>query len=126
MKRDPDVVRNLLLALERDSEHNRFSSKELPEIPSVPPAVVLAHFSLLAEAGYLTRAIDQYGSSPRKDKYSISWTGYDFLDSVRDDGIWAKTKDTARKAGGQTFEILVDVAKALISAKASELLGVSA
>lgn len=126
MKRDPDIVRNLLLALEKDSTNNSFSTKELPVIEGVSPAVVLAHATLLIEANFLTKAMDQYGTSPRRDKFSISWSGYDFLDSVRDEGVWHKTKETARKAGGQTFDILIDVARAVIAAKAKELLGVAA
>jgi len=125
MKRDPDIIRNLLLALEKESPNNSFSSKELPELADIPAAKVLAHFTLLIEAKFVMQAIDQYGISPRRDKYSISWSGYDFLDSVRDEGVWKKTKETAQQAGGQTFEILIDVARAVIVAKAKELLGVA-
>jgi hypothetical protein len=56
----------------------------------------------------------------------ITWHGYDFLDSIRDEKIWAATKEGARKAGGFTVDILLDLSKALIKRGVEQHLGFSA
>ena len=45
---------------------------------------------------------------------ALTWDGHDFLDSVRDEEIWRRTKEGAKAAGGFTFDIIKDLAKGLI------------
>lgn len=47
----------------------------------------------------------------------LTWSGYDFLDSVRDLAIWRETKEGVKKAGGFTVDIVVAVGKFLIKEK---------
>jgi hypothetical protein len=53
----------------------------------------------------------------------LTWAGHDFLDSVRDDGVWRKTKSGAEAAGGFTIDLLAGLAKAILKAKIKELSG---
>ena len=122
MKRDMDLIRDLLIALEAEYETNTFSTQSLPEIGSYSPKVVLAHFNILKTAGFIDRYHDAYGVGPKLDKHSITHAGYDFLDSVRDPEIWRKTKEAGRKAGGWTLELFGVFAKGLSKMKFDQLL----
>ena len=55
---------------------------------------------------------------------SLTWQGYDFLDSVRSPEVWQKTKDAAKKVGGVGFDILIEIAKAYGKQLAQEKLGI--
>jgi hypothetical protein len=55
----------------------------------------------------------------------ITWQGHDFIDSVRDDKIWAETKDTAKKAGGWTLSLLSEIAKAVIKENITKHTGIN-
>jgi hypothetical protein len=55
---------------------------------------------------------------------SLTWEGHDFLDSVRDPKIWAKTKSGALAAGGFTVDLLKELAKGFIKKQIEERTGV--
>ena len=102
MKRDMDLVRELLLKLESwptgrgDNVIIQPSDPKLSEGHSVHE--IDYHLDLLMEAGFITgpRSQPMEGIMFRH----LSWQGHDFLDSVRDPKIWAKTKKGAEDAGG--------------------------
>lgn len=75
-------------------------------------AALVEHVALLSEAGLLS-VID--ASSHDGGHYIIqrlTWTGHEFLDSVRDDGLWKKAKEHVLKPGASwTFDILKEWAK---------------
>ena len=54
----------------------------------------------------------------------LTWNGHDFLDSIRDPKIWAKTKSGAAAAGGFTVDLLKDLAKGLVRKQIEEYTGV--
>lgn len=124
MMRDMDIIRTLLLELEANFDSNIFSTKSLPAVEGYSSEVVLAHFNLLLGAGFVERYRDAYGVGPLKDKHSLTQSGYDFLDSIRDDEIWRATKDSAKSVGGFTLDILGDIAKGLIRTKIKQHAGV--
>ncbi|ARW15261.1 hypothetical protein S101446_00120 [Komagataeibacter europaeus] len=51
---------------------------------------------------------------------ALSWKGQEFLDTIRDDSIWKKTKE---KAGSASFDILTAVAKAVLKDRIKSLTG---
>lgn len=74
------------------------------------PELVHYNLRLLADAGYLDMARTQFAGS--FNIRGLSWAGHDFLDSVRDAEVWRRTRDGAVSAGGFTFDLLKDLAKA--------------
>ncbi|HTV34223.1 MAG TPA: DUF2513 domain-containing protein [Methylocella sp.] len=130
MKRDMDLIRELLL---------RFEALDIPPgvvrmlHPSNPFFAVEGftdreighHLRMLVSAGFVETA----GSMPFGHDGSIvfrqiSWQGHDFLDSVRDPKIWEKTKSGAEAAGGFTVDLLKDLAKGFIRKQIEEYTGV--
>ncbi|MFM0518424.1 DUF2513 domain-containing protein [Caballeronia jiangsuensis] len=79
------------------------------------------HLSLIERAGL----IDTGGLRPMIGIgfRSLSWSGHDFLDSVRSPDVWDKTKQVASAAGGFTVELLVFAAKTYPEGKIKGLFG---
>ena len=107
MKRDMDLARSIMLALEESSGEQGWVDIE---IEGRTPAEISYHVMLLHESG-LIKALD--ASSFGKDDWKperLTWEGHEFLESSRDEGIWKKAKKImVEKAGGITFELLKQV-----------------
>jgi hypothetical protein len=123
MKRDMDLVREILLKAE--ARENGYVN-DVPEISGYSEDQVGHHVYLMWQAS-LVQAADASSSdsdSPTAILISITWSGHDFLDSIRDPEIWKQTKDIARQAGGFSFELLGDLAKGLVKTQIKRLTGV--
>lgn len=40
----------------------------------------------------------------------ITWYGHDFLDSLRNDGVWSQTKEKLKPVGSISFEVIKSIA----------------
>ncbi|PWE32440.1 hypothetical protein DDZ14_10270 [Maritimibacter sp. 55A14] len=75
---------------------------------------------LSAEDAYQLLLMRDAGLIEGKDAglglFRITNAGHDFLDAVRDEGIWEKTKSRIVKAGGSaTLDVVKEIAVSLIS-----------
>lgn len=125
MKRDMDLIRDLLLAIEDHPELDGFGMFQFegPEDLGIADRSFEEfhyHLVMLIEAGLVNGELTM--QSPIISK--LTWQGHDFLDSVRDPVIWLATKDGAKKAGGFSLELLGALAKGLIKKKIEEHTGV--
>lgn len=125
MTRDMDLVRELLLAIDRDPVFDGLHQME-PDAPD-PLGIteytyeqVAYHLTLLIEAGMVV------GKSGMRMPIitRLTWQGHDFLDSVRDPEIWAKTKKGALAAGGFTIDLIADLAKGFLKKQIEDRTGV--
>ncbi len=119
MKRDMDLVRTILLTVEKTGT-TPIDWIDGFKIEGYDDEFVSYHVWLLAQAGFL-EALDrstQEGFS--YDPRCLTWYGAEFLDTIRDPEIWAGTKAGAKKAGGFSLEILGAIAKGLIKKKIKE------
>jgi hypothetical protein len=109
MKLDKELVREVLLAVEAiDKPRGMF---EL-EIPGWSDQEISYHVMLLEEAGLLS-AISVGGMNNFKWAASrLTYSGHEFLETVRDPEVWRRTKDGAEKVGGIGLGMLVEVGKA--------------
>jgi len=118
MKRDMNLIRDILLAVERNPSPTEMM-QEL-EVPGFNDDDVHYHVELLAKSGMLTaherQAIGLYAWHP----IALTWEGHDFLDAVRDPDVWAKTQKGAEAAKGFTVDLLKDLAKGLIKKQIEE------
>jgi hypothetical protein len=122
MKRDMDLVRELLLKLEAEPLDGDLYSVE-PDglgITGRTPDEIAYHLVLLIDGGLLDAKRELSGQFVAR---KLTWAGHDFLDSVRDPKIWRATKERVKEAGGFTMEILVGVAKEIISRNLVQLAG---
>ena len=105
MKRDMDLIRAMLLAIEAD-EHG-FISKV--EIPGYTQEQINYHAYLLGEAGLaeVMNVTHHEGKSPEALIRNLTWAGHEFLDSARENTIWNQAKDKINKIGGATLPIWI-------------------
>ena len=105
MKRNMDLVREILLALEAQ-EHGFAEDIELRDYSKEQ---IGFHTYLMGQAGLLT-TIDvttHADGSPSAKALSITWEGYEFLAATRQEPIYAKLKKlVVNKTGDLSYEIL--------------------
>ena len=116
MKRDLDLVRELLLQIEA--------------LPAGPPAqyrtseiedpVLLAHFELVIGAGLVNGKIAR-SQGARGDVISISgltWEGHEWIEMVRSQSVWNETKSMLLDSGGAlTYELTKIAAMTILRAR---------
>lgn len=123
MKRDIDLVRQILLSAEA-LEHGYVS--DVPKIDGYTEDQVAHHVYLMGQAGLAevadTSSMD--GTSPTALMISLTWSGHEFLDAIRDPEVWKQTKDIAGRAGGFTLDLLADLAKGLVKTQIKRITGV--
>jgi len=110
MKRDMELVRAILLAMEA-SPHG---FAPLPFTVAGYDQGVIEHHVWLMEQGQLVTAEETTAlgdASPLAMPLSITWRGHDFLDTVRTDRVWLKVKAELKdRAMSLPFELLTDLA----------------
>ena len=127
MKRDMDLIRELMLRLEAyplpSGAVSYFTADdEEMSVPECTPQEIDQHLLMIAKSGF----IDTGSSNP---SYGIAfkgltWAGHDFVDSVRDPEIWRQTKKGIEKAKGFSVDLIVAVAKGILKKKLADLSGV--
>lgn len=124
MKRDMDLIRELVLGIA--SSPSKPSWKDLTAGKSEEDAeVVLYHLSLLNEAGFVKGVRVPMRGFVLWQDLDLTWAGHDFADSVKDERVWSKTKDTLSSAGGAfTVDLMKDLAKGFVKTQIEEYTGV--
>lgn len=109
MRRDLDLIRKLILAVEdRDAEY------WVPaiEIEGYTPQQIGYHSYLIADAG-LAKGIDVSTLDDMLPNWQLSHltsAGHDFADAARSDSTWSKATTIVKdKGGGFTIDILKQV-----------------
>ena len=109
MKRDMDLVRDILLKAEAMPP----GPPVLYRVSEVEDLVLLHHLEMLIEAGLLRGKISRSQGS-RGDVIGISgltWEGHEWIETVRSDQVWDETKRTLLESeAALTFELTREVA----------------
>jgi hypothetical protein len=122
MKRDMDILRDLLLKIEEAP--GKVSWKAIVDGTDEEQKNKLQHLKLAAEAGLINGVILNTMQHWIIENIELTWEGHDFIDSIRDSEVWKKTKNGAAAAGGFTVGLLKDLAKGLIKKQIEEHTGV--
>lgn len=117
MKRDLELTRRLMLALENDDEIH---------FEGVGDRDIVYHMKLLNDAGFLlssTELITYVNGEidTTSGLYQLSWSGQEYLQALKDDTIWNKTKETAGKVGSWTFDLVKQIAIELAKEEVKKL-----
>ena len=110
MKRDMDLVRQILFEIERlcPSEAGRL---ETIEIENYDRFTIYYHLALLKEAGLVE--VEEVKTMNMQNEFyptRLTWEGHDFLDAARNDTLWKKAKAfMAEKGVGVSFDVLKGV-----------------
>jgi hypothetical protein len=111
MKRDMDLVRAILFAIEESESSNVPTDLSIPNYSKMQ---IDYHLELLSDANL----INSLGITPATERsYSmatprrLTWQGHEFLDAIRNETVWNKTKEVVKeKGGGLAFGIIRDLA----------------
>lgn len=115
MKRDDDYLRELLMEIE-SHEHCLFLVIRTMGRGS-PQEEKWFHAQLLCDQGYLFQESDS--------AYRLTAQGCEFLDSIRDEGVWSKTKQAVAETGGNaTLEITKNLASGFLKKKIADHTGI--
>lgn len=109
MNRDMDLVRALMLRAEgvepMGMAHNvQVEPWSLQE--------VFEHAEMMTKAGLLKAS---FSIGPETHLRGLTWEGHDFLDDIRDDGVWSKVKRSLASVGGTaSLEVTRQIAVAAV------------
>ena len=112
MKRNWDTIRELLSKVEECTLPTEMV--RLADFPEEKAAEISYHMALLIDAGLVKGQMVQTIGPDVKDFFAqkLTWTGHEFLDSIRSDTVWQKTKKKKKKKGLEmTFELVKEGAK---------------
>ena len=119
MKRDLDLLRNMMLRIEElDSSKHKITSASFEDLCDNASAISL-HIELLNDIGYIEIAHEVYiGSFKDFIIGRLTFDGYDYLDAVRNQSIWDKTKEKLQAIGGSaTLDIVKSLAVSVLKSQ---------
>ncbi|HFQ60910.1 MAG TPA: DUF2513 domain-containing protein [Epsilonproteobacteria bacterium] len=104
MTRDWEVIRVILSKVEENSNNFNFCDT----LEEEQKEQYVYHVELLIEAGMIKGKMKTYMSGEKDCNLDrLTWKGHDFLDAIRSDSIWDKTKNILKEKGlGMSFEII--------------------
>jgi hypothetical protein len=124
MQRDMELIRDLLLGIEQDKRLDG-TCFILPDATDNLGVIgvtknysdreIAYHIELLIEAGLVEGSKRPKFGMPNivmPNIVKLTWQGHEFLDSVRDPGIWVKTKERIGGLKGVAFSVIGELAKA--------------
>lgn len=106
MKRDMDLIRLILLEIEA----SEYEMIENFQVKGHDITDVKYNGELLYQAGMITKFYED--SIGELVAGSLTWDGCDFLDKIRDNSVWKKTKDAIKEQG---LPMIVDTIKTISS-----------
>lgn len=124
MKRDMDLIRNILLKVEELDDPPL--TKILSDIATDDDIkIMIEHLRLLIEeAGLITGIAAHTLMGSNWFSMKLTWKGHEYLDNIRDPEIWNKTKQGAQKVGSFSLDVMSGLAKGFIKKKISDHTGV--
>ena len=101
MKRDMDLIRQILLEIEKEPVLGRMISLD---IESYSPEEASYHVMILNEAGLIeATALDGHRWIPKR----LTWQGHEFLDAARSEKVWKRAIETIKdKIGSVPFVVV--------------------
>ena len=132
MQRNMDLVRDLLFMIEEEC------TEEIEDIfPSVDNEwleqrqdedekfrLLSYHIGIMEQAGLVTGNRTAGSDFDYWSKVHLSWSGHDFLDSIRDNDVWENTKKTVSHVGSFRIDIVKKIATGFVKQKIKRHTGI--
>lgn len=114
MKRDYDFIRQIVLELE--------ASDETVIIPAIVSDEAMQDEKLFYHVQLLQDA--QLMKHQGNGQFRLTNQGHDFVEAIKSETIWKKTKDGALSVSGMTLAMVKDLAIAYLKQEAKKKLGI--
>lgn len=115
MKRNPDLMRSIMLELEKLPYLQNNISALFPDKTLEEYRIIAMHIKLLEDNGYL-----QLGKCLLGYRYEnwyisrITDNGYIFIDCIRSDSIWEKIKPQLEAVGSFALDVIKPIVTAFL------------
>lgn len=122
MKRDMDLIRDLLLEIERNPLYDgtKWVHPNNPNelgITNHSFEEVDYHLVMLVEEEFVKgKVLASMDEAETVMINKLTWEGHELLDNIRDPGIWGKTKARLKGLQSVGISVLMEIAKAEIKA----------
>lgn len=116
MKRDMELVRKLLLYIEENCMHDALHSSQI-SVDGYSSDEIAYNIHVMVGGGLLD-VVDASAMGDRFGYYlikGISWYGHEFLDSVRNEGVWSHTKEALRPVGSASLGVIMSIATSVLN-----------
>ncbi len=122
MKLNPECIRTVMLYLEEnltmnsDLEINEISVFDLPGKINFSIEEIANTLLVLDDAGFIVcYRNDGDDAIVALDVYRITYTGYQFLESVRSDTVWEKVKKISGNVGSFSLNVISQIAASVLT-----------
>ena len=128
--RNMDMIRNTLLEIEGGRRmfctlpKSHAAAMAMPEEDALDDhlaQVLEYHLSLVENAGFVEF---QKRSGSIWSVEGLTWQGHEFLDNIRAQDIWDKTKEQADNLGGFSMQVVGELAKGFVKTKIAKHTGI--
>lgn len=123
MKLNPDCIRDILFVVEEYSTYSDdVSEDKLYEtlIPKYSQEEILYHVRQCEHSGLFLKVQHYFGGFSIQD---LSPYGHQFINDIRQDNNWNRTKDIAKNVGSFSLDVLKDISSQVITNLISNQLG---
>ena len=108
MKRNLDLVRDLLLQIEKRTKP---ASIDLDPPEGSSPEEVEYHIEILKGSNLINFSHQAKGvNGSIFTNLSLTWEGHEFLDSIRSNAVWRVVQERIKHLGGTALEIVKELA----------------
>ena len=117
MRRDMDLIRNILLKVEADPRMNgsRFVVFDTSDFEGHSQDEIAYHIDLLFEEDFVQGAATLDAPAPAISR--LTWKGHEFISDTRDAGVWANVKERIKGLPDVGLTIIWELAKAELKKK---------
>ena len=123
MKLNPDCIRDILFVVENNATYSNDVSEEtmFKELGSkYPREEILYHVRQCEHSGLFLKVVHYFGGFSIQD---LSPYGHQFINDIRQDNNWNRTKDIAKNVGSFSLDVLKDISSQVITNLISSQLG---
>jgi hypothetical protein len=116
MKRDMDLVRQILFVLEnRQPDEDEVDI----EIDGYSAEEINYHVVILMDAGLIKAKYQQdiHEDIPTWFDLRLTWEGHEFIDAARDNKRWEKAKGAMAQAGGFALDVMKQLLTSYLKAE---------
>ena len=120
---NPDCIRDILFVVENNATYSNDVSEEtiFKELtPKYSREEILYHVRQCEHSGLFLKVVHYFGGFSIED---LSPYGHRFINDIRQDNNWNKTKEIAKSVGSFSLDVLKDISSQVITNLISNQLG---
>lgn len=136
MKLDCDCVRDVLLYIEREQTMSKedknfvldylYCDRFFEGIKKHSQETIVYTVMKLKEAEYIKAYISEADDNILEFYVlGITYKGHQFIEKIKDDTVWGKTKSVAKSIGSFSFDIIGEIAGQVLSSLISQHFGLT-